>query len=193
MRIIDDDDVGLKKKPFDSEMRPKTLGVCGKLQQFCFPLLCWGGIIIFMVWSVGKLKLFCFPFLCWGGIIICIVWSVGKLKLFCFPFLCWGGIIIFIVWSVGKLKLFCFPLLCWGGIIIFIVWSVGKLKLFCFPFLCWGGILIFIMDHSPGHTFYDMQGKWSLLSAVSSTGNPFLCRSIYSAPFGERMLWTQQR
>ena len=112
MRIIDDDDVGLKEKQFDSEMRPKTLGVC------------------------------------------------GKLKLFCFPFLCGGGIIIFIVWSVGKLKLFCFPFLCGGGIIIFIVWSVGKLKLFCFPFLCWGGILILIMDHPPGHTFYDMQGKW---------------------------------
>ena len=116
-----------------------------------------------------------------------------KLKLFCFPFLCWGGIIIFIVWSVGKLKLLCFPFLCWGGIIICIVWSVGKLKLFCFPFLCWGGILIFIMDHPPGHTFYDMQGKWCLLSPVSSTGDPFRCRSIYSAPFGERMLWTQQR
>ena len=106
MRIIDDDDVGLKEKLFDSEMRPKALGVCGKLQ------------------------------------------------------------------------LFCFPLLCWGGIIIFIVWSVGKLKLFCFPFLCWGGILIFIMDHPPGHTFDDMQGKWWLLSPVSSTGDPFRCRSI---------------
>ena len=40
--------------------------------------------------------------------------------------------------------------------------SVGKLKLFWFPFclmLGGGGIIILIMDHSPGHTFYDMQGR----------------------------------
>ena len=99
----------------------------------------------------------------------------------------------------GKLRLLCFPFLCCifmlggGGVIIFIMWSVEKLKLFCFPFLCWGGIILFIMDHPPGHTFYDMQGKLCLLSPVSSMGDPFRCRSIYSAPFGERMLWTQQR
>ena len=64
MRIIDDDEVGLKEKPFDSEMRSKALGVCGKLQLFCFPFVCWGGggVIIFIMWrECGKTKTILFP------------------------------------------------------------------------------------------------------------------------------------
>ena len=62
MGIIDDGEVGLKEKPFDSEMRSKALGVCGKLQLFCFPffMLGEGGNNIFNV-ECGKTKTILFP------------------------------------------------------------------------------------------------------------------------------------
>ena len=85
MRIIDDDEVGLKEKPFDSEMRPTD-------------------------------------------------------------------------WECGKTKTILFP--------IFML-----------------GIILFILDHPPGNTCYDMQSKGCLLSTVSSTNDPFRCRSIiYTLP-----------
>ena len=49
MRIIDDDEVGLKEKPFE---RSKALGVCGQLQLFCFPFLCWGGGGVLNIYNV---------------------------------------------------------------------------------------------------------------------------------------------
>ena len=41
------------------------------------------------------------------------------------------------------------------------------------------------MDHPLCHTFYDKQGKGCLLSTVSSTDDPFRCRSIYSTHSGK--------
>ena len=43
MRIIDDDEVGLKEKPFDSEMRSKALGVCGSYNYFVSHFYAGGG------------------------------------------------------------------------------------------------------------------------------------------------------
>ena len=63
MRIIDDDEVGLKEKPFDSEMRSKALGVCGNYNYFVSHCYAGGGgVIIFIMWrECGKTKTILFP------------------------------------------------------------------------------------------------------------------------------------
>ena len=53
----------------------QSTGSVWKTTTILFPIfmLGGGGVIIFLMWSVGKLKLFCFPFLCWGGMILFIM------------------------------------------------------------------------------------------------------------------------
>ena len=77
----------MKEKPFDSEMRSKALGVCGKLQLFCFPFLCWrggGGNNIYNV-ECGKTKTILFPILMLARDNNIYNVECGKTKT-CFPF-----------------------------------------------------------------------------------------------------------